>query len=43
MKKMLDRAEQLQRPRISTPIVRSVFSANTDEQMQVAMRQLEGK
>ena len=43
VKKMLERAEQLQRGRISTHVVRSIFSANTDDQYAQAMKQLEGK
>jgi hypothetical protein len=43
MKKMLERADQLQRGRISTHVVRAVFAANTDDQLSAAMKQLEGK
>jgi hypothetical protein len=40
---MLERAEQLNRGRISTNVVKAVFSANTDDQYSAAMKQLEGK
>jgi len=40
---MLERAEELNRGRIGTNVVKAVFSANTKEQYDVAMKQLEGK
>ena len=43
VKKMLERADQLQRGRISTHVVKAIFVANTDEQFAAAMKQLEGK
>ncbi len=43
VKKMLDRADSLQRGRISTHVVKAIFAANTDEQFAAAMKQLEGK
>ncbi len=43
VKKMLDKAEQMNRGRISTNVIKAIFSANTDEQFAAAMKQLEGK
>ena len=43
VKKMLERADQLQRGRISTHVVKAIFAANSDEQFAAAMKQLEGK
>ena len=42
MKKMLERAEQLQRGRISTNVIKTFYSANSDDQIKTAMKQLEG-
>eukprot|EP00095_Tigriopus_kingsejongensis_P011917 maker-scaffold507_size152468-snap-gene-0.36 protein:Tk11917 transcript:maker-scaffold507_size152468-snap-gene-0.36-mRNA-1 annotation:"kinesin-like protein kif28p-like" len=42
VKKMLERAEALNRPRVSTHVVKAVFSANTDDQYKQAMKALEG-
>merc|ERR1719226_157129 len=41
IKKMLEKADQLNHPRISTSVIKSVFSASTDDQMRHAMKQLE--
>ena len=43
VKKMLERADQLQRGKISTHVVKAIFAANSDEQFVAAMKQLEGK
>ena len=43
IKKMLDRADQMNHPRISTSVIKSVFSASTDDQLRHAMKQLEGE
>ena len=43
VKKMLERAENLNRGRISTGVIKNIFAANTDEQFAAAMKQLEGK
>ena len=40
---MLERAEQLERGRISVNVIKSIFSANTDDQINQAFKQLEGK
>ena len=40
---MLEKADQMNHPRISTSVIKSVFSASTDDQMRHAMKQLEGK
>ena len=40
---MLERAENLNRGRISTGVIKNIFAANTDEQFAAAMKQLEGK
>ena len=42
VKKMLERAEQLNRGRISTHVVKNIFAANTDDQFSKAMKDLEG-
>ena len=43
VKKMLERADQLQRGKISTHVVEAIFASNSDEQFAAAMKQLEGK
>ena len=43
IKKMLERADQMNHNRISTSVIKSVFSASTDDQMRHAMKQLEGE
>ena len=43
VKKMLERADQLQRGKISTHVVKAIFASNSDEQFAAAMKQLEGK
>jgi hypothetical protein len=43
IKKMLEKAESLHRGRISTPVIKAIFSANTEDQINTAMKQLEGK
>ena len=40
---MLERADQMNHNRISTTVIKSVFSASTDDQMRHAMKQLEGE
>lgn len=40
---MLDFAEKNDRGRISTHVVKAIFSAHTDDQFTQAMKQLEGK
>lgn len=40
---MLERAEQLNRGRISTSVIKAIFSSSTDDQFATAMKQLEGK
>jgi hypothetical protein len=40
---MLEKAESLHRGRISTPVIKAIFSANTEDQINTAMKQLEGK
>jgi hypothetical protein len=42
VKKMLDRADQLNRTRVSTKVLKAAFGASTDEQFHAAMKQLEG-
>lgn len=42
MKKMVERAEELQRGRVSTSVIKSVLGANSDDQFAAAMKQLEG-
>ena len=43
IKKLLERADTLHRGRISTQIVKAVFAANNEDQINLAMKQLEGK
>ena len=40
---MLEKADQMNHNRISTSVIKSVFSASTDDQMRHAMKQLEGE
>ena len=40
---MLEKAEQMNHNRISTSVIKGVFSASTDDQMRHAMKQLEGE
>ena len=40
---MLEKAETLHRGRISTSVIKAIFAANNEDQINAAMRQLEGK
>ena len=40
---MLERAETLHRGRISTSVIKAIFAANNEDQINAAMKQLEGK
>ena len=42
IKKMLERAGELNHNRISTDVIKSIFSASNDDQLRSAMKQLEG-
>merc|ERR1712156_929035 len=42
IKKMLERANELNHNRISTDVIKSIFSASNDDQLRSAMKQLEG-
>jgi len=40
---MLERADSLHRGRISTQVIKSIFAAGNEEQINQAMKLLEGK
>jgi hypothetical protein len=43
LKKMLERADSLGRHGVSTKTIKLFFNASTDDQLNSAMKQLEGK
>ena len=43
IKKMLEKADKLNRSGVSTGTIKSFFNAHSDEQFNAAMKQLDGK